>query len=80
MTEEGAGTHCCEICGLSGLSDDKMRNHTVSCHVEGRAACPFCGMWGVSPSELLLHVNQVHLDYLTPENEAMSFIDDQSPR
>jgi hypothetical protein len=29
-----------------------------------------------SAAELLLHVNQAHLDYLTPENELMSFIDD----
>lgn len=72
--------HSCEICGASGLSDDYMREHTRACHVEGNAQCPFCGLSGVAPAELLLHVNQAHLDYLTPENELMSFIDDQSPR
>lgn len=72
--------HSCEICGLSGLTDDKMREHTRACHVEGSAQCPFCGLIGNAPAELLLHVNQAHLDYLTPENELMSFIDDQSPR
>lgn len=72
--------HSCEICGVSGLSDDSMREHTRQCHVEGSAFCPFCGMGGVDGAELLLHVNQAHLDYLTPENELMSFIDDQSPR
>lgn len=72
--------HSCEICGASGLSDDCMREHTRTCHVEGSAQCPFCGLSGVAPAELLLHVNQAHLDYLTPDNELMSFIDDQSPR
>lgn len=72
--------HSCEICGASGLSDDVMREHTRACHVEGCAQCPFCGLSGVAAPELLLHVNQAHLDYLTPENELMSFIDDQSPR
>uniref|UniRef100_A0A8D8GYD5 Zinc finger-containing ubiquitin peptidase 1 n=1 Tax=Culex pipiens TaxID=7175 RepID=A0A8D8GYD5_CULPI len=71
--------HSCEICGMSGLSDDAMRDHTRQCHVEGCAQCPFCGLSGVPAAELLLHVNQAHLDYLTPENELMSFIDDQTP-
>lgn len=71
--------HSCEICGMSGLSDDAMREHTRQCHVEGCAQCPFCGLSGVPAAELLLHVNQAHLDYLTPENELMSFIDDQTP-
>lgn len=71
--------HSCEICGASGLTDDYMREHTRTCHVEGNAMCPFCGLQA-APAELLLHVNQAHLDYLTPENELMSFIDDQSPR
>lgn len=68
--------HSCEICGQSGFSDEKMLEHTQKCHVEGNAACPFCGLSGTSSAELLLHVNQAHLDYLTPENELMSFIDD----
>lgn len=72
--------HCCEICGVAGMSDDIMREHTKACHIDGNALCPFCGLNGVAPAELLLHVNQAHLDYLTPENESMSFIDDQSPR
>lgn len=73
--------HCCEICGKSGLTDDSMRDHMKLCHIDGSASCPFCQLSGVAPAELLLHVNQAHLDYLTPENELMSFIDDQeSPR
>nr|XP_040236301.2 zinc finger-containing ubiquitin peptidase 1-like isoform X1 [Anopheles coluzzii]XP_040236302.2 zinc finger-containing ubiquitin peptidase 1-like isoform X1 [Anopheles coluzzii] len=71
--------HSCEICGASGLSDEAMRDHTRQYHVEGSAQCPFCGLSGVPAAELLLHVNQAHLDYLTPENELMSFIDDQTP-
>lgn len=75
--------HSCEICGVSGLSDDEMREHTKNSHLifaEGSGQCPFCGLTSNVPAELLLHVNQAHLDYLTPENELMSFIDDQSPR
>lgn len=71
--------HSCEICGLNGFSDEAMREHT-KVHVDENAQCPFCGLTGISAAELLLHVNQAHLDYLTPENELMSFIDDQSPR
>ncbi|ETN61606.1 zinc finger with UFM1-specific peptidase domain protein [Anopheles darlingi] len=71
--------HSCEICGMSGMSDEAMRDHTRQNHVEGSAQCPFCGLSGVPAAELLLHVNQAHLDYLTPENELMSFIDDQTP-
>lgn len=71
-----SAVHSCEICGQSGLSDDKMLEHTQKCHVEGNGSCPFCGLTDASSAELLLHVNQAHLDYLTPENELMSFIDD----
>jgi hypothetical protein len=58
---------------MVGLSDELMREHT---HVESNT-CPFCEYSGVAAAEMLLHVNQAHLDYLTPENELMSFIDDQ---
>lgn len=75
-TSNGTAVHSCEICGQSGLSDDNMLDHTQKCHVEGKASCPFCGLSGASSVELQLHVNQAHLDYLTPENELMSFIDD----
>lgn len=57
-----------------------MRLHTKTKHVEGHATCPFCELAAVSSAELLLHVNQAHLDYLTPEAELMAFIDeDNSP-
>ncbi|KRT79699.1 Peptidase [Oryctes borbonicus] len=72
--------YSCEICGVKDLTEDELRVHTHSVHVEGNATCPFCELSAVSPSELLLHVNQAHLDYLTPESEInMSFIDDASP-
>ncbi|XP_055919660.1 zinc finger-containing ubiquitin peptidase 1-like [Eupeodes corollae] len=67
--------HSCEICGMSGLSDDRIREHTRTCHVEGNSQCPFCGFAGVPPPELLLHVNKAHLDYLTPEEESVSLTD-----
>lgn len=73
-----SNTHSCEICGMSEFTDEKMIEHTQKCHVENEVQCPFCEL-AASSSELLLHVNQAHLDYLTPENpenELMSFIDD----
>lgn len=74
-------SHCCEICGLDSFTEDELRTHTHTVHVEGNAVCPFCQLSSVSPAELLLHVNQAHLDFLTPESELnMSFIDDASPR
>ncbi|XP_019869364.1 zinc finger-containing ubiquitin peptidase 1 isoform X2 [Aethina tumida] len=73
-------SYCCEICGLEGLSEDEFRTHTHSAHVEGHGVCPFCELSAVTPAELILHVNQAHLDFLTPENELnMTFIDDPSP-
>lgn len=72
--------HSCEICGVCGLTDDEIRVHTRRYHVDGQGQCPFCGLSEVSEAELLVHVNQAHLDYLTPDNECMSFIDDRSPR
>lgn len=73
--------YSCEICGLKDLTEDELRVHTHTAHIEGHATCPFCELSALSPSEILLHVNQVHLDYLTPESEMnMSFIDDASPR
>lgn len=57
-----------------------MRTHTKAMHVEGHATCPFCELAAVSSAELLIHVNQAHLDFLTPEAELMAFIDeDNSP-
>lgn len=72
--------HSCEICGVCGLTDDEIRVHTREYHVDGQGQCPFCGLTDVAEAELLVHVNQAHLDYLTPDNECMSFIDDRSPR
>lgn len=72
--------YSCEICGLDGLTEDEFRIHTHTVHVEGSGVCPFCELSSNSPEELLLHINQAHLDYLTPESEFnMSFIDDTSP-
>jgi hypothetical protein len=76
VVSNGAAMHSCEICGESGFTDDKMLEHTQKNHIDNQIQCPFCGLTGASSAELLLHVNQAHLDYLTPENELMSFIDD----
>lgn len=74
-------SHCCEICGLEGLTEEEFRIHTHTAHIEGSGICPFCGLSAASSAELILHVNQAHLDFLTPESEPnISFIDDPSPR
>ncbi|XP_025833539.1 ubiquitin carboxyl-terminal hydrolase ZUFSP isoform X2 [Agrilus planipennis] len=71
--------YSCEICGLEGLTEEELRSHTNTEHVEGKGTCPFCQLT-TKPSKLLVHVNQAHLDYLTPESENnISFIDDTSP-
>ncbi|XP_057669168.1 zinc finger-containing ubiquitin peptidase 1-like [Diorhabda carinulata] len=73
-------SHCCEICGLEGLSEDEFRIHTHTAHVDANGVCPFCELSLPSVAELILHVNQAHLDFLTPESEQnISFIDDPSP-
>lgn len=74
--------HSCEICGLDGLSDESLRSHMANNHLEGAATCPFCDLGDITPKEMLIHVNSAHLDYLTPDNESISFIDeddDESP-
>lgn len=69
-------SYSCEICGVEGLNDEDMRSHMVFCHLEGAASCPFCDLGEVSAEEMLIHVNSAHLDYLTPEQELLAFIDD----
>lgn len=72
--------YCCEICGLDELSEEEFRIHTHSAHVEGCGVCPFCELTTTNPAELIIHVNQAHLDFLTPESDQnFSFIDDISP-
>lgn len=68
--------YSCEICGADSLNDEEMRVHIVMCHLKGAASCPFCDLEHVSPEEMLTHVNTAHLDYLTPEQELLTFIDD----
>lgn len=69
--------YSCEICGTDGLSDEEMRVHIVMCHLKGAASCPFCDLEDVTADEMLTHVNTAHLDYLTPEQELFTFIDDE---
>ncbi|KAK7872906.1 hypothetical protein R5R35_004227 [Gryllus longicercus] len=69
--------YSCEICGVEGLNDEEMRSHMVVFHLEGAASCPFCDLGDVSAEEMLMHVNSAHLDYLTPEQELLAFIDDE---
>ncbi|XP_075210718.1 zinc finger-containing ubiquitin peptidase 1-like [Lycorma delicatula] len=69
--------YSCEICGADGLTDDEMRVHILMCHLKGATSCPFCDLEDVVPEEMLVHVNTAHLDYLTPEQEILTFIDDE---
>jgi len=70
--------HSCEICGTDGLTDDGLQSHTHLNHMkrDGDPVCPFCDLTGVSAQDMAVHVNCVHLDYLTPDREAISIIDD----
>ncbi|XP_049853497.1 zinc finger-containing ubiquitin peptidase 1-like isoform X1 [Schistocerca gregaria] len=70
-------TYSCEICGVEGLNEEEMRSHMVVYHLEGAVSCPFCDLGEVSAEQLLMHVNSAHLDYLTPEQELLAFIDDE---
>lgn len=67
--------HCCEICGQEGLRDEEMRTHMLLMHIEGAISCPFCDLSDISADEMFLHVNSVHLDYLTPDDEYKSMLD-----
>lgn len=69
-------SHSCEICGLEGLTDESFRNHMANNHLEGATTCPFCELGDITPKEMLIHVNSAHLDYLTPDNESIAFIDE----
>ncbi|BES91636.1 Peptidase family C78 [Nesidiocoris tenuis] len=69
-------THSCEICGEDSLTDDDMRLHVISCHLKDPVICPFCHVEDLKAEEMLAHINNDHLDYLTPEQELMTFIDD----
>jgi uncharacterized C2H2 Zn-finger protein len=68
--------HSCEICGQEGLGEEALREHVDSAHVAGALQCPFCDLRDVTAAEMTLHVNSVHLDYLTPESEDKSFLEE----
>lgn len=69
-------SYSCEICGEDGLSDEEMRMHVMVCHLKNAVSCPFCSLENLTENEMLAHVNSAHLDYLTPEQEMLTFIDD----
>ncbi|XP_014260932.1 zinc finger with UFM1-specific peptidase domain protein-like [Cimex lectularius] len=68
--------YCCEICGVEGLTDEEMRVHVMINHVKNSVACPYCSLPTETEEDMLVHVNTTHLDFLTPEQEIMTFIDD----
>ncbi|XP_024215180.1 zinc finger-containing ubiquitin peptidase 1 [Halyomorpha halys] len=68
-------SYSCEICGADGLSDEEMKIHVI-CHLKNAVVCPFCNSDNMTEDEMLTHVNTAHLDYLTPEQELLTFIDD----
>lgn len=69
-------SYSCEICGADGLTDEEMRMHVMICHLKDAVSCPFCSLENLTEEEMLTHVNSAHLDYLTPEQELLTFIDD----
>ena len=69
-------SYSCEICGADGLSDEEMRIHVMIYHIKDAVSCPFCNSDNMTEDEMLTHVNTAHLDYLTPEQELLTFIDD----
>lgn len=81
--------HACELCGKILSDDTLLLEHTRTQHLaddEEKGQCPFCGITSTS-TDLLVHVNQQHLDFLTPTSQngtstdGLHFIDDQqTPR
>lgn len=69
--------YSCEICGASNLSDEEMRLHVVQCHMQNTLTCPICNLVSSSTEEMLSHVNLDHLEYLTPDQEMIAFIDEE---
>lgn len=80
MAEGGFRLYACDICGQEGLSEDDMRSHVLTEHIEGAVSCPFCDLEGTTVEEMNLHVNIEHLDF-TPSTDdiAQMDIDDLSP-
>ena len=67
---EGNGDFPCLLCGQKGLTENEMRQHIMSEHVEREVCCPFCDLSGITENEMNLHVNQAHLnDYFLSEKE-----------
>ncbi|XP_059086818.1 zinc finger-containing ubiquitin peptidase 1-like [Tigriopus californicus] len=73
----GAGVvlYSCEICGQDGLAEDELRTHMELTHIKGAVQCPFCDLKDITAQEMTLHVNCVHLEYITPENEDKEFLE-----
>lgn len=59
--------HCCEVCGLTGISSQELTEHIQIAHTQGISTCPFCDMVDPSPEVMMIHVNEAHLDYLSPQ-------------
>lgn len=62
-----------------GLSEDGIRIHTHTAHVDRNAVC-LSELSSESLNQLILHVNQVHLGFLTLGSiKTISFVDNPSP-
>ena len=77
-TCSSAVLHSCEICGQSGLTEELLLSHMEAVHIQGAVQCPFCDLSSthLTPEEMTLHVNTVHLEYLTPECEDRDFLEE----
>eukprot|EP00095_Tigriopus_kingsejongensis_P007024 maker-scaffold885_size84862-snap-gene-0.14 protein:Tk07024 transcript:maker-scaffold885_size84862-snap-gene-0.14-mRNA-1 annotation:"zinc finger with ufm1-specific peptidase domain protein" len=71
----GTILYSCEICGQDGLAEEALRTHMEATHIKGAVQCPFCDLKDITPHEMTLHVNCVHLEYITPENEDKEFLE-----
>ncbi|KAI5713056.1 hypothetical protein M8J75_013421 [Diaphorina citri] len=69
--------YSCEICGASNLTDEEMREHVVCCHMQNTLICPICNLTSNTTEEMLSHVNSDHLEYLTPDQDMIAFIDEE---
>ncbi|XP_054718999.1 zinc finger-containing ubiquitin peptidase 1-like [Uloborus diversus] len=70
--------YCCDICGKEEFSEEEIRSHTLVAHIEGAISCPFCDLGDISADEMIYHVNSTHLEFLSPTEDNVQFIESSS--
>ncbi|XP_046374350.1 zinc finger-containing ubiquitin peptidase 1-like [Haliotis rufescens] len=61
-------TFTCILCGKAELSEDEMKFHIMVEHIEENVCCPFCDQNCLTPEKLNCHINDEHMDLLSPVN------------